>query len=82
MKMTENTSTKEITKSIAPPIRKKVFGGNPPKNFTATFCDLFRWGIFTHFHSARLKTHYILPQLPPKGRKGVGESGEDVTSLI
>ena len=24
------------------------------------FCDLFRWGIFTHFHSARLKTHYIL----------------------
>ena len=45
-------------------------------------CDLFRWGIFTHFHSARLKTHYILPQLPPMGRKGVGESGEDVTSLI
>ena len=62
--------------------RNFFFGGNPPKKFTATFCDLFRWGIFTHFHSARLKTHYILPQLPPKGRKGVGESGEDVTSLI
>ena len=56
-------------------VGKKLFCGNPPKNFTAKFCDLFRWGIFTYFHSARLKTHYILPQLPPMGRKGWGSLG-------
>ena len=42
-------------KSIAPPIRKKV--------------QLILWSLslrfFTHFHSARLKTLYILPPLPP-----------------
>ena len=63
-------------------VGKKKLLGAPYFWMPCKFCDLFRWGIFTHFHSACLKTHYLLPQLPPKGRKGVGESGEDVTSLI
>ena len=44
-------------------------------------CELFHWGIFTHFHSAPQKTHYILPPLPPGGVEGMRESGEDLTSL-
>ena len=55
----------EYAPGTALEVGKFFFGGNPPKNFTATFCDLFRWGFFTHFHSARLKTLYILPPLPP-----------------
>ena len=62
--------------------RKKNLLGPPYFPRPCKFCDLFRWGIFTHFHSARLKTHYILPPIPPRGGEGMGEPGDDVTSLI
>ena len=32
----------EYAPGTALEVGKKIFGGNPPKNFTATFCDLFR----------------------------------------
>ena len=59
-------------KSIAPPIRKKV--------------QLILWSLsLRYFQSFSLSppenTLYIAP-LPPQGGEGVGESGEDVTSLI
>ena len=32
----------EYAPGTALEVGKKSFGGNPPKKFTATFCDLFR----------------------------------------
>ena len=56
-------------------VGKKSLIGAPYFCMPCEFCDLFRWGIFTHFHSACLKTHYIL------SGGGQGGSGEVIWAM-
>ena len=37
----------------------RIFFQYPPKNVTAKFCDLFRWGIFTQPNLTQ-KSHFVL----------------------
>ena len=58
----------EYAPGTALEVGKKDFGGNPPKNFTATFCDLFRWGFSLIFTQPAWKHYIYYPPSPPSNQ--------------